>query len=276
MSSRPSAFKKGGGRLNGVDGTIAGYEFTTEFPFQGDRPAAKKSEFNSFWMVLSVRVDGADEDTIEPLWAGNADNFEISDDGLTLTAVETGFELGANTDAGRFIASLCEAGFPESNLPDVTNEVNFEPIIGTRCRFVQVAQVGKDGKVMKRLVKKGKFKGKEFDQTATQVGNVLALATLAKAAGKTAAAKVTKGNGKAAPSPEVSELASATLLDILGDTDEGSIAKAKLRMKIIAKLGPKHAQRDDVIKMLNDEAFLASMDGVTYDPADKAQTIALA
>lgn len=282
MGARPSSFKKSGGRLNGVDGVITGYEFTTVFPFQGENKPTRKSDFNSLWFVLSARVDGADEDILEPVWAGNADNFDISDDGLTLTPVEAGFEIGANTDFGKFVASLVEAGFPETNLSE--DEINYEAIVGTRVRFIQVQQIdAKTGKPRKRLVSKGKFKGREFDQTSTQVSHVLGLPGTSKPASKAvtttkvATKPMSKANGKiqASPSEELQELANSTLTDILGSTKDGSIAKNKLRMAIMKELGD-NPQRPDVIKLLFDDAYLASVDGVLYDASDKSQTISLA
>lgn len=286
MGARPSSFKKGGGRLNGVDGVITGYEFTTTYPF-GDGNQKKKSDFNSLYFVQSVRQDGADEDILDPLWAGNADNFEISDDGLTITPVEEGFGIGLNSDLGKFINSMCENGFPETNLPDDNEPINYEAIIGTRCRFVQVAQVGRDGKPMKRVAKAGKYKGKEFDQTSTQVSAVLALpgdksSSKAGKPAKTAGKVAGPVKGKAAKADDVSDLAKETLLSILADQDDNSIAKAKIRMKIFGLFGAKHpqrAQRDAVVKYLFDDdnlTTLAESGEISYDAADKDQIISAA
>jgi hypothetical protein len=277
--ARPSTFRKPGGFLNNVDGMITGYEFTTEFP-GADPNRPKKSDFNSLYFVLSVRQDGADEDVTTTLWGGSADDFEISDDGKTITPID-GRGLGGTTDVARFIESLCVGGFPETNLPEDT--INFEAIIGTRVRFIQVPQTDKNGKPLMRKATSGKYKGKEFPQTATQVSHVLDLPKVAaKSNGKSAkpngkAAVVTsKANGKGTPMPDVADLAASTLLDILSNADDNSVPKAKLRMKVFAALGTKHPQRDEVIKYLYDDDNLVGMDGISYEPSDKSQLISLA
>jgi hypothetical protein len=285
--SRPSQFKKGGGRLNGVDGTIAGYEWTTEYPFQSeDRPAKRTSEFNSLYFVLRARLDGADEDTIEPIWAGNADNFEIEDGGLTLTPVEDTFELGANTDFGKFIGSLCEAGFPDTNLPE--DRINYEAIVGTRVRFGQVQTLDKTGKPRKRVVNKGKFKGREFDVTSTVVTNVLDLPSVrgkANGAAKTVKA-ATKPNGRvAAPveDDETAELAGATIASILSknvDKQGNSmpLLKTRFQMRVFAELGAKHPQNNEVVAWLKNDKNLEGLENVsvTYNQAGEVQAVSLA
>ena len=118
MGARPSSFKKSGGFLNGVDGVISGYQFTDEFNgvafVAGKDPKTKKERFHSLYTVLSVRVDGADEDVTTTLFTGGADDFEVTDDGHTLSPIEEGRELGANTPFAKLVVSLVEAGFPES------------------------------------------------------------------------------------------------------------------------------------------------------------------
>lgn len=278
MGARPSSFKKGGGFLNNVDGVITGYEFTTEFPGGNKQKKGKNPDFTPLYMILSARVDGADEDVQTTLNAGNADNFEISDEGLTLVPVEEGFELSANSGVGKFITSLVEAGFPETNLPE--DEINFEAIIGTRVRFVQETNVEATKKYGKRKSKDGK---REYDRQDLKVSNVLALPSASKTNGKaatgTSPAKTTGKAGRAASGPDVSELTASTIMDILGETEDGSIAKSKLKFKIMQVFGAKHPNRDlrdDVLKMAFDDEFLAGLDGVIYNASDKTQTIRLA
>jgi hypothetical protein len=271
MGARPSAFKKsGGGFLNNVDGVISGYQMTDEFNGVAFTPGRVngKEKFHSLYCVLSARVDGAEEDVTTTLFVGGADDFEISEDGHTLTPVEDGRELGANTAFAKLITSLVEAGFPETNLPE--DEINFESIIGTRVRFVQRTDVEGTKKLGKR---KDKKTGKEYDRQDLVIEQVYSLpgasaptaagkaapkakATAAKAGGKKAAAAATQGE-------DVAELASSTLIDILGEND-GSISKAKLGMAVLKKL-MKHAQREDVRKFLADNDSLGSIDGIAFD-----------
>jgi hypothetical protein len=278
MGARPSQFKKGGGGfLNNVDGVISGYEFTDEFaggPFKAGKVNGK-DKFHSLYCLLSVRVDGADEDVTTTLFVGGADDFEITDDGHTLTPVEDGRELGANTAFAKLITSLVEAGFPETNLPG--DAFNFESIIGVRSRFVQRTDVEGTKKLGKR---KDKKTGKEYDRQDLVIDQVYSLPgtetakPAAAKAGKAAPAAKAKA-GKAAPvaaGVDVAELATDTLTTILSEAG-GTITKAKMGMKVIAKL-MKDPNREAVRKFLFDDENLGAIDGVDYDKA--AGTISIA
>lgn len=272
MGARPSSFKKGGGFLNNVDCVITGYEFTDEFngePFKpGKDPKTKKDKFHSLNVLLSVRVDGSDEDTTTTLFAGGFDDFEITDDGKTLTPAEDGHELGANTAFAKLITSLVEAGFPETSLPE--DRINYESIIGTRVRLVQ----RKNEEETKRLGKrKDKKSGKEYDRNDLVVDQVYELpgakAEAKKTGGKanppSKTGKKTAAPAAAEPEVDLEQLAKDTLVAIIADAG-GSIAKSKLSMKVLTKL-MKHEQREDVRKLIFTDEFLALQDGWTYDKA---------
>lgn len=287
MGARPSSFKAGGGFLNGVDGVITGYEFTDQFP-GSTKPAKKADEFKPLYCVLSVRVDGADEDIETTLFAGSADAFEVSEDGRTLDPAEAGDNMRQGTEFHRLLVSICEAGsrdntFDEMTLPE--DAINFEPIIGLRCRFVQVPAVGRDGQVKKRVAKKGPYKGKEFDVTTTVVDTVYA-AEVKRRNGKTAAGRPThapvRANGKvkmAAPvsnEDEIDALATQALMEILDAAPGNSIAKNKLSLKTLTTPILKgHALREDVRARIFDDEFLTGVDGVDYDASDKKQLVSL-
>jgi hypothetical protein len=270
MGARPSSFKRGGGFLNNVDGMITDYEFTTEFPGGGKQRGKKSSDFTPLFFILSARVDGADEDVTTTLNAGNADNFEISDDGKTLTPVEDGYELSANSALGKFITSLCEAGFPETNLPEDT--INYEPIIGTRVRFVQV----RNEEATKKYGKRKSKDGREFDRQDLKISNVLDLPSAKGGKANGAAQKGPKGKAAKGGGDDVADLAAQTLRDILEAAD-GAVPVDKLKMKVFAAFGAKHPQRamrDPVHKYLADADNLDGIEGVVYD-SDEG-TVALA
>jgi hypothetical protein len=292
MGARPSSFKKGGGFLNNVDGEITGYEFTPDFP-GGDGKRKGKSDFNPLYFVLTVQEDGAEEARTTTLFAGSADDFEISKDGLTLEPVDNG-GIGAKSDLGRFMASLVEAGFDENNLPEDDEPINYEAIVGQRVTFVQV----KDEDAMAKAAKKwrqsgGKFNdqgqkkgkdGKYYNLQYLTVSAVLGEADERPAKGKKTAAlaskgktgtKVTKGRANGKVEVDIDELAKETLLAILADNDD-SIAKSKLPAKIAQKLGVKHPQREEVRKRIYSDDFLTTEDGWSYDQSSKQQTIAVA
>lgn len=283
MGARPSSFRQGGGGfLNNVDGVIVAYRFTDEFngePFvPGNKPGTKDPKFHSLFMELSARLDGADEDITQNLFAGNADDFTISDDGLTLTALEEGEEcsIGGSTPAAKFVASLVEKGFPEGSLSDDPNSINFEPIVGTRVRFAQETVLGQDGKPRKRIAKKGKFKGREFNDTTTVVGQVYDLpgkATKGKAAaGKTGAkAKAKDVEVEDEPETSVEDLAAETLIDIV-KANKGKMPKAKLSMAVLQKL-MKHPQREAVRKLFKDDEFLETENGWDYNAKKEVVTV---
>lgn len=284
MGARPSSFKKGGGGfLKGVDGVISGYEFHGRL-FNGDDfvPGKDKDGKPLFhWLncTLSARVDGADEDVTTTLSVGGYDDFEISDDGHTLTAVEDGRELGANTSFAKLISSLVEAGFPETNLPE--DVINFESIIGTRVRFEQRVNADMKAKGKKRIDKKTK---KEYDYTDLVIDQVYSLPGTAAAAvpvakaAKPAAAAAKGAKGKQAPAAaaantDVADLAVSTVQTILAEAEGGTISKTKMEMKVTGKL-MKHDLREPVRKFVANDENLSAIDGVTYDAATKTLSIA--
>jgi hypothetical protein len=289
MGARPSGYKKSGGFLNGVDGTITAYRFTDDQPSKDGPVAFKagkvkgtdgklKERFHTLYMELSARADGAKEDVTTHLFGGGYDDFTVSEDGLTLTAIEDGapVTLGGNTDVARFVTSLVEAGFPETNFDEDETQINFEPMVGARVRFVQRRDEEATKKFGKRVDKRT---GKSYDRQYLVVDQVYDLAqaetktngaakTIKKAAAAPAKAVTpAKGTKPAkAAAEDVSELATQTLLDILGENDN-SIQKIKLSTRILQRL-MKHPQRDDVRKWLFNDENLAGIEGVSYDQAE--------
>lgn len=296
--AKKAAFKEGGGFLNGVDGKIVDYQFSsTNFdgtPFKpGKDPVTKKDRFHSLYFILSARVDGAEEDVTQHIWAGDADSFDVSEDGHTLTPIEDGYAIGANTDLAKLIRSLEEKGEEigfEGAQSDDEGVINFEPIVGLRVRFGQEKALDKSGNVIKRKVKKGKHAGKEFDQTVTIIEKVYGMDEVAaptrkgSAKGKPApaapaavAGKGGAGGKKTAGVDPIRTLAAETVINIISDniTEEdarGTIPKSRLSMGFLTKLG-KHPNREPARKLAQSDAFLESLEQIVYDKAE--QTIAL-
>jgi hypothetical protein len=305
--ARPSTFKQGGGFLNNVDGTITDYEFTTEFPGGDNNTKKHKDWADPMYVILSVRVDGADEDVTTTLKAGNADNFEITDNGKTLVPVEEGFALGANSGWGKFINSFVEAGersgtFYESELSE--DVINFEPIIGHRVRFAQRKNEWTTSEYGQRVNKKT---GKKYDRQDLVVEAVYANAPgpSASVARRTAAQRApgrptqasagarqtpsaqaatttSPSKGRVASRPngaeDVTGVADETLVTILKAQKSQTILKAKLPVQIAKTLGVKHPQREEVRRMLYSDEYLtgATERGlIVYDVADDTQTIEL-
>jgi hypothetical protein len=281
MGARPSTNRKaGGGFLNGTDGKWVGYRWTDEFnsvPFKpGKKADGTGPKFHALQFEIAVRVDGADANITQNLFAGCYDDYEVSEDGLTLTAIDGGqCSISASSAAGKYMATLVnptggDTGFPEERFSDDNDSINYEVALGTRVRFGQQAEYDKAGKPKMRLVKTGKFAGKTFPVTTTIIEQVYDLPAVK--AGKSAGKAATKGsNGKAAGGSDVTALATATLLSIL-ESNNGSIAKAKLNMRVVKALLGNPAS-DSVRKLLNSDTFYAEVDGVEYN--EETSTISL-
>lgn len=315
MGARPSTFRKGGGRLNGVDATITGYEFTDDivtFVAGGgiEREAFKagkykaadgkmKDRFHSLTCLLSLRVDGADQDVVEPMFAGGADDWAISEDGQEIwdsqyedpeTAEAAAIEdpkserqLGQGTAFFIFVESLCKAGFPDTAFPE--HRCSFGAMVGTRVRVVQVEDPRKKGQK-----RKDKTTGKEYPYNLTAIDDVLALpdAEEAPAASKTTAkakpaagkapAKAAPAAGKKAPAgkakagDDLDTLTKDTLFAIVREqgeaTEEGTVVlqASKLSMAVLKRLAG-NAQREDVRKRIYTILPDLGDDGVVYDKA---------
>lgn len=285
MGARPSTAAKAGsgGRLNNVDGTITGYRWTDEFrgePFEaGNYPGTKDPKFHWLFLELSYRIDGADEDAIEPLKAGDFEQFEVSEDGLTLTNVNGGeCVLRENQPAMIFVKSLVDANFDENRLSDDPDSINYEPIIGTRVRFSQTPLLDRNGNAKTKVVSKGTHKGKTFPVTTTTVDQVYELP------GKKAAKGTSKvdAKGKKAEVADndeessVEDLAKAFILKVVADAPKGKLAKAKVSMALLKpEFGMfKHPEREPVRKLLLSDKFLSTEDGWKYDEEAEVITVA--
>jgi hypothetical protein len=273
-SSRPSAFKKGGGFLNDVDGVIIDYEFTPVFP-GGKQKTRGDDEFHPLYCVLTVRVDGAEEDVTTTLYVGSADDFEIEDEGKTLVAVSETVQLRGDKPWSLFVTAMLAGGFDEDELQE--DRVNYEAFIGKRVRFAQVPVIGRDGKVQKRVAKKGPYKGREFDQTTTTVtayyGEAEKSSKSVKKAGvaKGTTSKTGKAVSKAPVEQSLEEEGAEVLLAILSDND-GEIMKSKLPVKLNTALG-KNARKEALRKLIYSDSFLESEEGWSYDSGSKNQLI---
>jgi hypothetical protein len=258
----------GGGFLNGVDAVITGYKLTDEFNGEPFNPKRKtnsgKPAFHFLNVALTTRVDGATEDQTTTLKAGTFSDFQVSEDGLTLTPNSDGAELWGNLDFAILIQSMVEA---EPKLAELLTEYDFRAIIGARVRFRQQVNAEKTSKQGKVPNKKDPSKP-GFDRKDLVVDAVYSLAAqgAAKPAGKTTSAK-----GKAVAAVDVNELAKSTLIDIVNGAG-GKIQKAKLSMATVEQLTG-HTQMNDVRILLNRNAFLSSVEGVNYD--EETQTVSI-
>lgn len=297
MGIRLNQFKKGGGFLDGVDGVINDYSFTDAFngqPYTEGKisfvdPKSKKMKTidrpHSLNCVLSVRVDGAEEDTTTTLKvAGDYDAFEVSDDGKVLTAADGGpCAISDQSGLAKFIYSLCTASegkFSDSRFEDDVNKIDIRPILGTRVRFKQRVDTERTAEFGKKVDKKGK----EWDRKDLTVETVYAtpeegekVTKQAKASAKTVTkAAGGKPNGKAV-TVDVPSLAGEALVEML--TKAGRpLAKQKLNMLTLTTPSLKGSPvRDDVRTYLfNDDNLdaLAEVGLISYDRVDGIITLA--
>jgi len=275
MGARPSSFKTGGGFLNNVDAVFADYEFTTDAP-GGGKAKTKRSksgdgDFTPGYVKISFKTDGASEVQQTSLYFGNAESFEISDDGKTLTPVEEGFGLSGNTEFARFIESLVMAGFPETNLPE--DDINYEAIINWRMRLHQVVNEEATKKLGKQ---KNKKTGREYERRDLRVLDVygpVETKTVGKGSSKSAVKAVTAKSGKAngaskSNNDEVEALAIDTLQTILNAAGANGLIKTKLPLAI-TKAITKHPLREDVRRLIMTDDFLGREEGWAYDQSEQ-------
>lgn len=277
MGSRPSAFKTGGGFLNNVDGIWKDYNFTTTPEAFTNKPKNKKKggdddEFSALYVELTFDVDGADEPQTTTVFAGNADDFEISDDGKSLTPSSEGAGLYGGKPFHKYIASLVEAGFPESNFPDDEEPINYEAALGTRLRLTQRVDEEATARLGKKKSKDGK---KQYNRTDLVVEKVYALpgdAKASKSTGKTSA-KPAKGGKKEF---DLDEASSEVLISLLNDAKDNTIQKANLPNLLVKALKKDNPNREDIRRRTYSDDFLETQNGWTYDASSKKQLIVLA
>ena len=314
--ARKSQFKNSGGYLNDVNLTITGYRFTDEIP-SAEGPVAyvpgkwknpdtgkleeKPHRLN---VVLSFRVDDATEDSTQFLSAGNYDNWDVSEDGQTLTPLRDGVGIATSSKWAIFVASY-EAVSGNGGQADETdvegleeNQVNYAPLVGQRVRVAQRVNEELTKKFGQRVAKKGSSKGKAFDRTDLVVDEYLGFAgapatpaTKANGAVKTVPKQTTtpaaKSSGKvatkaAAAAPEsvdVSNLAAEATLHAVrtaGKVVDGvATLKGKNKLSMPLMLFPAvkaSGLRDEVRAFVFDDenlnAIVSSVGG-DYDPAEE-------
>lgn len=257
-------FRKGGGFWNNVDATITGYIFTDEFegkPFVAGKNAKGGEKFHSMNARVTARVDGATEDSSTNLFAGGWDDYDVSEDGLTLDR-----QLGTGAFS-TLIESACAASPDLEAALEALGGLNFEPLIGARVRLEQVvnkAATLKYGKVVDKKDPK-----KSYDRKDLVISEVYSLGAPPKPAGK----PVKAGKGKAAVADtSVAELATATLLDILAD-NEGSVTVQQLSVKTLHKLIKEIPATREAVRKMYTEAFFETIEGVSFDAATKTVSL---
>ena len=269
-----SAFSKpgGGGRLNNVDGLIVDYQFSTDFPYQAKNPSKTKrtSKFNTLWFNLEVKADGAEESSIEPLFAGSADDWTISEDGHVLTpnpeAEKTPRLFG---NAPRFLQSCIEHGFEEPEYEE-GDDIDLTSIINNRARFVQVVDEEANRKRGKQVDKKDPKK--TYDRKTLEVSNFYGPAEEdekpSKGKGKAAVKPTAKGKKAAEEDEETdhSEVATAVVQAVV--KKEGSISVKKIgtpALRVMLAMKTPQGDRDAILELIKSKDFLETEDGWSFN-----------
>jgi hypothetical protein len=272
MGARPSSFKRGGGYLNGVDVTLVGYTFLVGDAAEIKKGNRKGEMFTPLSLVPEFQEDGASETKTQRLLIGDATNFgDVSEDGLTLDTPD-GQVFGASSEAGIFLASLCDSPvFPEDRFEDTNERINLEPMIGTRMRLVQEVNAEKTKRQGQQTGKDGKM----YDRKDLKVGEVYSVAATGKAAkGKPVAGK------KAAVVEFDAQDAADTVLPVIVEKAGGTLQKRQLSAKFQVTVTSKHPlyeNRDAIRDLILSDDYLneASERGIIeYDAKKQVLSVA--
>lgn len=239
--------------MNGVDGEIVDYEFTDKF--KGEK---KGGEWVYF--VPQIKVDGADDAIDQHLFVGGVENYEISDDGKSLTMVDgSPVTFGSKVPFGRLMDSLFDSAEKadvdlESELPNLEDgePLNVEPLIGRRFRFGQEVDEKANEKFGKRKGT-GKNAKKEYDRTNTVITAILGEKGKGGSA-KPAAGK--KGKGK-----DATDEAADVLKDILA---KGEVNRKNLSLPVTKAL-MKNPNKDELKKTILDQDWQDKQEWLTID-----------
>lgn len=262
MGRKSSFSEGGGGKFNNIDGVILSYEFTTSHPFakEGQRRRGK-SDFSPLYAVLTARMDGAEADDVDVMLVGDANDFEVEDDGLTLMPAKDGQKVWEKSQWAKFIRSWEAAADDGAEDEDTNGGFNYSPIVNTRVRFMQEVQLDKTGKVKTRKGKGRDGKERDYNDTTTVVSAFYGTADApvkgrAATATKTTKAAGGKANGKAVE-VDLTQMADAALVGLL-DKFGGSATVAKL----IGASGQLYLKKnypdtaDELRKIVGDPDFL--------------------
>lgn len=304
-SARASQFKGGGGILRRKDGTVLDIQFTDKNPLFKDekpRPAPKdgKKPFHSLYAVLTIQEDGRDEATQQPLFVGDADQFEVVLDGRGLSGEAA---LSKSSDFYIFLDSLSHPtdggdGFPEESFPEDPEGLvaDFSPVRGARVMFDWKKNEQKTKKLGQRTVKgkNGKPDMKfdredlvvavyygQADVDAVAAPKVNKPAKTAAAPAKTAAK--TSKTAAAAPAVDIAQTASLKVAECLKAAKDNKLTINKLSVKLLTAMSNDPADvreevrawalKGDNLKGISGDYAPDGFDGFAYDAA--SQTLSL-
>jgi hypothetical protein len=302
-SARASQFKGGGGILRRKDGTVVDIQFSDKNPLFKDEkkpaPANGKKPFHSLYAILSIQEDGREEVTQQPLFVGDADQFEVVLDGRGLSGEGA---LSKSSDFYIFLDSLSHPtdggdGFPEANFPEDPEGLvaDFSPIRGARVMFDWKKNDAKTKKLGQRTVKgKNGKPDMKFDREdlvvavyygqsevdAAETTKVNKPASSKQAAGKTTTKTTTKA--PAAPAVDVAQTACLKVAECVAVAKDQKLTINKLSVKLLQAMSNDPADvreevrawalKGDNLKGISND-YAPDGKKFVYDPA--SQTLSL-
>lgn len=246
LSLKPSEMSKGGGLWSDVDAQVTAvkFELTT---FDGKVPQGVTA------LVLEV-IDDAGEPHDQLLSCGKG--VMPSADGKGL---EEGGKFNNGSNAGLFLTSLVTAGFPESKIGD-----DISVLVGGKFHFERTAAPKRSG-----VQKAPRADGKVYEDTILIVTKVVTLPWDAKkgggkAPGKAAPAKAPAAKGKAVVASDsgIEDEARDAIIMALAENNE--VPKQQLAANVF-KVVAGSTNKAAIVKMIYQEGFLESIEGVTVD-----------
>ena len=264
--------KSGGGFLNGVAGTIVGYNLDAK-----EWPGKKGGDaYTTLSVELDILQDGADEPVQQFLQAGFLnDEVTVSDDAQSLESEDDKSIIPEDSEFGRFLQSAVDASFPEEGLVEA-NLRNFAALVNQRFTFKREVDAEATAKFGKRKGKDGKEYNRDLLLVSEYHGEVEAKSAMKGAKKTSAPAKSAKSSKKDA---EDFTEAEAVLLAILADAKDNKLERTALSGKIVRyavdnKLD--NATRESYRKLIGSEDFLSREAGWSFDASKKGQPVELA
>ena len=248
LSLKPSEMSTGGGLWGDVDAVVTSVKFELS-TFDGKVPQGVT--------VLALEViDDTGEAHDQMLSCGKGVTPSADGKGL-----EEGGKFNNGSNAGLFLTSLVNAGFPE---PKIGDDITI--LVGGKFHFERTAAPKRSG-----VAKAPRADGKVYEDTILIVSRVLTLpwdakgkakGGVAKAPAGKAPAPAAKGKAVVAANDSVLEEAQGAVIQALAMESDVTMQKLAANVFKVASASPNKAA---IVKMIYAPGFLEGIEGVTLD-----------
>jgi hypothetical protein len=255
VSLKPSQAVEGGGLLDDVDVKVVEARFAM-FDYNGSQQPVPT-------IKLSLDVmDGSEP--IQQYWSvGKSLDWIPSDDGKELVPIGKATQLVTTSNGMILLASLVNAGFPESKIDE-----DISVLEGMECHVNRVAAPKREGLNTNN-------EGKKRDNTILTITKIIkypwdadtktksTTKPRAKASSKSKPKTTTKTDTKTESTTDVNAAAEAFVLEVLSDDETlqnypDGIPKAKLIPEALARLKSDDPNRAFIVKKVFEDEFLNS------------------